>query len=62
MEITNKNIQEFIDSNKNKVTFIEYGAEWCPPCRMIKPILKQLASDKSDVMSLGLVDIDTQPE
>ena len=62
MEITKQNIQEFLDSNKEKVVFIEYGAEWCPPCRMIKPILKDLSETKSDVMSLGLVDIDVQSE
>ncbi len=62
MEITKQNIQEFLESNREKVVFIEYGAEWCPPCKIIKPILKQLTSDNSDVMSIGFVDTNAQSE
>jgi thioredoxin len=62
MEITMKNFKNFIEENSGKLTIIEYGAEWCPPCRGMKPIMKDLAEKKSDVFVLGIVDVDDQRE
>lgn len=39
---------------------VEFGAAWCPPCRMLAPILDEVASERSDVRILT-VDVDANP-
>jgi thioredoxin 1 len=39
---------------------VEFGAAWCPPCRMLAPILDQVAGERSDVRILT-VDVDANP-
>jgi len=39
---------------------VEIGAAWCPPCRMLAPILDEVASERSDVRILT-VDVDANP-
>jgi thioredoxin-like negative regulator of GroEL len=60
MEITMENFKNFIEENSSKLTIIEYGAEWCSPCRGMKPIMKDLAEKMSDVFVLGIVDVNDQ--
>ena len=53
--------QDFIDEVVEKAgkVVVKFGAEWCSPCRMMKPILSQLAEDNITVID---VDADTHPE
>ena len=46
---------------KNKLTLVDFWATWCGPCRMLSPIVDELASETPDVM-FGKVDIDQYPE
>ena len=39
---------------------VEFGAAWCPPCRMLAPILEEVAGERSDVRILT-VDVDANP-
>lgn len=39
---------------------VDFWAEWCGPCRMIKPILEELSGEYQDVTIVGL-DVDTYP-
>jgi thioredoxin 1 len=39
---------------------VEFGAAWCPPCRMLAPILEEVAGERSDVQILT-VDVDANP-
>jgi thioredoxin 1 len=40
---------------------VEFGAGWCPPCRMIAPILDEIAAARSDFRVVS-VDVDANPE
>jgi thioredoxin len=40
---------------------VEFGAGWCPPCRMIAPILVEIAAARSDFRVVS-VDVDENPE
>lgn len=41
---------------------VEFGAEWCGPCHIIGPGLKQLSEDFEDTVKFGRVDVDHQIE
>jgi thioredoxin 1 len=41
---------------------IDFWAEWCPPCKMISPILEDLASQYTGKVDIFKVNADEQPE
>ncbi|MEM2896250.1 MAG: thioredoxin [Candidatus Bathyarchaeia archaeon] len=47
---------EFI--NKNKPVLIDFWAEWCAPCLIMKPILDELAEDYGERVIFGRVNVD----
>ena len=53
-----KNFDEFI---KNDVAVVDFWATWCGPCRMLAPILDDVAAKLTSV-KFGKVDVDNAPE
>jgi thioredoxin 1 len=41
---------------------VEFTASWCPPCRMIAPVLAQIATDEADRLKIVALDVDENPE
>jgi len=58
LEITDGNINEIITNNK--ITLVDFWAEWCGPCRMLGPIIDQLALENSDI-AIGKINVDSNP-
>ena len=56
MQITNINFLELINGNKPVV--VDFWAEWCGPCKMIAPIVEELAEAYEDQVLIGKVNID----
>lgn len=54
--ITTANYQELIDAGKPVV--IDFWAEWCGPCRMVAPIVEELAATYADQVVIGKCDVD----
>jgi thioredoxin 1 len=43
------------------VTLVDFGAPWCPPCKVLKPILDELAEELGEKVSILEVDCDESP-
>ncbi len=61
LELTDTNFQsEALDTDK--LVLIDFWAQWCGPCRMLSPIVEQLAEEYEDKAVIGKVDVDTNQE
>jgi thioredoxin 1 len=40
---------------------VEFGATWCPPCRMLAPVLDEVAEERSSELRVLTVDVDASP-
>lgn len=41
---------------------VDFWATWCMPCRMIAPIVEEIAAERADTLTVGKVNIDEAPE
>ncbi len=61
LELTDANFQaEVLDSDK--LTVIDFWAEWCGPCRAIGPVIEELAKDYEGTVKVGKVNVDHNPQ
>ncbi len=45
----------------NRPILVDFWATWCGPCRMVSPILEELAQELADKLTIAKVDVDAEP-
>ena len=60
LNITKNNFNEEV-INSEKPVLLDFWASWCGPCRMVSPIVDEIAKERSDI-KVGKINVDEQPE
>ena len=60
LTITKNNFQEEVIRSEKPV-LLDFWASWCGPCRMVSPIVDEIAAERGDI-KVGKINVDEQPE
>ena len=60
MNISRENFQNEV-LNADRPVLLDFWAPWCGPCRMVVPIIEEIANERADI-KVGKINVDEQPE
>lgn len=61
LEITDSNFDELV-TKSDKPVLVDFWAEWCGPCRMVGPVVEELAKEYEGKAVVGKVNVDENPD
>ncbi len=59
VELTKENFEEVV--TRNDMVVIDFWAPWCGPCRMVAPLVEELAGEYEGRISFGKLNVDQEP-
>ena len=59
INVTKENFDEI--KAESKTVLLDFYADWCGPCRMVAPIVHEIADERDDIV-VGKINVDEQPE
>lgn len=59
LKVNNNNFESV--RNSSKPVLLDFYADWCGPCRMVGPVIEEIASEREDIL-VGKVNVDESPE
>ena len=59
--ITSENFDRTVMQSE-KTVLIDFWASWCGPCRMLAPIIDEIAEEYADTVTVGKINVDEQPQ
>ena len=60
LQLTDANFETEV-LNSDKVAIVDFWAEWCGPCRVVGPLVEELANEYEGSAVIGKVDVDSNP-
>ena len=61
-DITNSSNFEEEVLNSEKTVLIDFYADWCGPCKMMSPIVDEIANEESDKVKVCKINVDEEPD
>lgn len=61
IKLTTENFENEVLKSDRPV-LVDFWATWCGPCRMIAPIVEEIAEENADTLKVGKVNVDDEPE
>jgi len=61
IELTDGNFKEKV-LDSDKVSMVDFWAEWCGPCRMVGPVVAEISTEFEGQAVIGKVDVDSNPQ
>ena len=61
VKVTNANFEDEV-LKSDKTVLVDFWAEWCGPCRMLGPVLKEIADENEETLKVCKVNVDEEPE
>jgi thioredoxin 1 len=61
IEITDANFEQEV-MKSDKPVLIDFWAVWCGPCRMVAPVVEEIANEYNGKLKVGKIDVDSNPE
>ena len=58
--VTKDNFEDIV-LKSTKTVLLDFWATWCGPCRMVAPIVEEIANERDDIL-VGKIDVDTERE